>query len=158
MDHRATLFALDIRAPLTNSLIWSLLTNPQQPNFNGKKYFHKMLKRALMTKMMIKVCKSKPQNNEMRVRTLCVCRNGAANGNPCLLYWYRFLQQDHFFVGSAGSYIQNSNKNDFISKMLMDSLPETNSEECWKKAEYAYNTGNIEEAIRLFALFSCFSK
>ena len=145
-----------IRAPLTNSLIWSLLTNSTQPNFNGKKYFIKVLKRALMTKMMTKVWQSKPRNNEMRVRTLCVCRAGAANRNPCLLYWYKFLDQEQFFVGSWGRRNQNSNSSDYMRWMLMEAIPETSRHGCWTKADYAYNTGNIDEAIRLFALVSRF--
>ena len=158
MDYRAALLAAAIRAPLTNSLILRLVTKSTQPNFKGNKYFLKVLKRALMTKIMTKIWQSKPQNNEMRVRTLCVCRDGAANGNPCLLYWYRFLHQEQFFVGSWGRQIQNSNRSDYMHRMLMEALPETSSEEYLTKADYAYNTGNIEEAIRLFALASYFSK
>lgn len=156
MDHRAALLAVAIRVPLTNSLIWSLLNNSTQPNFKRKKYFLKVLRRSLMTNMMTKIWQSKTQNNEMRVRALCVCRDGAANGNPCLLYWYRFLHQEQFFVGSWGRQIQNSNRSDYMHRMLMEALPETSSEGCLTKADYAYNTGNIDEAIRLFALASRF--
>jgi hypothetical protein len=156
MDHRAALLAVAIRVPLTNSLIWSLLTNSTQPNFKGKKYFLKVLRRSLMTKMMTKIWQLMPQTNEMRVRVLCVCRDGATNGNPCLLYWYRFLVHEQFFVGSWGGQIQNSNRYDYIHRMLMEALPETSSEVCLTKADYAYNTGNIDEAIRLFALASRF--
>jgi hypothetical protein len=109
-----------------------------------------------MTKMMTKVWKSKLQDNEMRVRTLCICRNGAANGNPCLLYWYRFLHQEQFFVGFLGRQIQNLKRSDYMHRMLMEALPETSKYECRHKADYAYNTGNIEEAIRLFTRASRF--
>jgi hypothetical protein len=156
MVHRAALLAATIRVPLTNYLIWSLLIKPTQPNFKGKKYFNKVLRRSLMTKMMTKIWQSKSQNNEMRVRTLCICRDGAANGNPCLMYWYRFLDQQQFFVGSWGRQIQNSNRSDYMHRMLMEALPETSAEGCRTKADYAYNTGNIDEAIRLFALASRF--
>jgi hypothetical protein len=169
MNHRAALLALDIRVPLTYSLIWSLLTNPLQPNFKGKKYFHKMLKRALMTKMMTKawlmtkMMKKEwlavPKTNEMRVRILCVCRNGAANGNPCLLYWYKFLVHEQFFVCSRELWRKNENYSlldDILYRKLLKFKPETSRHECVMKANYAYNTCNIDEAIRLFALVSRF--
>lgn len=153
MNHRAALLALDIRVPLTYPLIWSLLTDPQQPNFKGKKYFLNMLKRALMTKMMTKVCQSTFKNNEMRVRVLSVCRNGAANGNPCLLYWYKF------FVGSWGLLSPKEKYSLFDvykDRWLLKKYPETSRSECVRKANFAYNTCNIDEAIRLFALASRF--
>jgi hypothetical protein len=156
MDFRAALRLLVVPAPLLNNLIWRLLTNSTQLNFKRKKYFLKVLRRSLMTKMMTKVWQSKPQDNEMRVRTLCVCRDGASNGNPCLLYWYRFLHREQFFVGYLGRQIQNSNRSDYMHRMLMEALPETSLNGCRTKADYAYNTGNIEEAIRLFARASRF--
>ena len=152
MVYRVALHALAIRAPLTYSLIWSLLINPRQPNFKGKKYFHKMLKRALMTKMMMKIWQSTPLPNEMRARTLCVCHAGVANENPCLLYWFRFLVQEQFFVGSWGRQIHNSISSDYMQRRLMEVLPEASSKERWAKADYALMIGDTDEAIRLFCI------
>jgi hypothetical protein len=149
MDPRAALLVLAIRAPLTYFLIWRLLTKSNQHNSKGKKYFLKVLKRSLMGKMMEKVWQLSPQNNEMRVRVLCVCRDGATNRNPCLLYWYRFLHQEQFFVGSLGRQIQNMGSN--FNRRLLEELPEGSAENCWKKADYAYNIGSIDYAIILFA-------
>jgi len=152
MDFRAAQYVLAIRAPLNHFLIWSLVTKSSQSNFKRKKYFLLVLKRSLMGKMMSKIWQSKPQNNEMRVRVLCICRAGVASGNLCLQYWYRFLHQEQFFVGSWGRQIQFQEPCNYIHRMLMEALPETSSEECWTKANYAYDIGNIGEAIRLFVI------
>jgi hypothetical protein len=153
MHHLSALHFLAVPAPLLCPLIQRLLTNKTQPYFNGKKYFLNLLRRALMTKMMTKIWQSKPQTNKMRVIALCICRDGVENGNPCLLNWYRFLQQKQFFVGSWG---RQTNRNEYMHRMLMEALPETSSERCWTKADYAYNVGDIDEAIRLYARASRF--
>ena len=150
MDFRAAQHVLAIRAPLNYFLISSLLTKPSQFNIKRKYFFLLMLKRSLMKKMMTKVWQSKPRNNEMRARTLCVCRAGDASGNLCLQYWYRFLAREQFFVGSWGREIQRTDW--FIYRKLLEALPETSSEECWTKANFAYDIGNIDETIRLFAI------
>lgn len=92
MHHLSALHFLAVPAPFLCPLIQRLLTNSTQPNIEVKKYFIKVLRRALMTRMMKKIWQSKSQTNVMRVRAFCICRDGVENGNPCLLNWYRFLQ------------------------------------------------------------------
>jgi hypothetical protein len=155
MHHLSALHFLAVPAPLLCPLIQRLLTNSTQPYFEVKKYLIKVLKRAIMNKMMTKIWQSKSQTNKMRISTLCICRDGVENGNPCLLNWYRFLQQKQFFVGS---WVRQTNRNEYMHRMLMAALPDTSSERCRTKADYAYDVGDIVEAIRLYAIASCFSK